>query len=99
MLAIVVVGGGFVWLRTSLPQVDGTLAVPGLQQPVAITRDPDGIPHIRAASAADAYFALGFVHAQDRLWQMEGTRRLGQGRLAEIVGAPGLNSDRFSRVM
>ncbi|HTI85702.1 MAG TPA: penicillin acylase family protein [Alphaproteobacteria bacterium] len=99
LLAVVAVVGGFVWLRTSLPTVDGTLAVAGLRQPVAITRDPDGIPHIRASSEADAYFALGFVHAQDRLWQMEGTRRVGEGRLAEIVGPLGLTSDRFSRTM
>jgi penicillin G amidase len=94
-----VLGGGFLWLRSSLPETDGTLILTGLQAPVTISRDRDGIPHIRAETDNDAYFALGFVHAQDRLWQMEATRRVGQGRLAEIVGKVGLPSDRFSRVL
>jgi penicillin amidase len=94
-----VIGGGFLWLRTSLPQTDGTLTVSGLIQPVTIVRDDDGIPHIRAETATDAYFALGFVHAQDRLWQMESVRRAGQGRLAEIIGKPALASDRFARTL
>jgi penicillin amidase len=94
-----VLGGGFIWLRSSLPETDGTLTLAGLQAPVTISRDRDGIPHIRAENDNDAYFALGFVHAQDRLWQMEATRRIGQGRLAEIVGKPGLPSDRFARVL
>ncbi|MGE5539107.1 MAG: penicillin acylase family protein [Gemmatimonas sp.] len=99
LFVAIVIGGGVLWLRTSLPDTDGTIALAGLQQPVAITRDRDGIPHIRASTDADAYFALGFVHAQDRLWQMEGSRRLGEGRLAEVVGPLGVGSDRFSRVM
>ena len=94
-----VLGGGLLWLRSSLPETDGTLTVTGLTGPVTIVRDNDGIPHIRAETTGDAYFALGFVHAQDRLWQMEATRRVGQGRLAEIVGKPGLPSDRFARVL
>jgi penicillin amidase len=73
--------------------------VSGLIQPVTIVRDDDGIPRIRAETTADAYFALGFVHAQDRLWQMESVRRAGQGRLAEIIGKPALASDRFARVL
>lgn len=91
--------GGFLWLRTSLPQTEGTIALAGLAKPVTVTRDADGIPHIRAETTEDAYFALGFVHAQDRLWQMEAFRRVGDGRLAEVVGEVGLPSDRFSRVM
>ncbi|MDX2223425.1 MAG: penicillin acylase family protein, partial [Rhodospirillaceae bacterium] len=57
------------------------------------------IPRIAAASHADAYFALGFVHAQDRLFQMELMRRTGQGRLAEVIGRPGLGTDRFMRTL
>jgi penicillin amidase len=94
-----ILGGGLIWLRTSLPQTSGTLTVAGLAKPVTIVRDDDGIPHIRAETTDDAYFALGFVHAQDRLWQMEAYRRVGQGRLAEIVGKLGLASDRFARVL
>ena len=99
LFVALIVGGGFIWLRSSLPETDGTIALTGLTAPVTIVRDSDGIPHIRAETAADAYFALGFVHAQDRLWQMEATRRVGQGRLAEIVGAAALASDRFARVL
>ena len=99
LFVALVIGGGLLWLRTSLPQTEGKLAVDGLAQPVTIVRDDDGIPHIRAETTADAYFALGFVHAQDRLWQMESIRRVGEGRLAEIVGKPGLASDRFARII
>jgi penicillin amidase len=94
-----IVGGAFLWLRSSLPQTDGTISVAGLDQPVTIVRDDDGIPHIRAHTTADAYFSLGFVHAQDRLAQMEFYRRVGQGRLAEIIGKAGLASDRFARTL
>lgn len=92
-------GGGYLWLRTSLPQLDGVLAVTGLGAPVAILRDRNAIPHIRAESANDAYFALGFVHAQDRLWQMETIRRSGAGRLSEIFGKRTLGLDRFMRTL
>ena len=71
----------------------------GLSAPVEILRDGHGIPHIFAQSTEDALFAVGYVHAQDRLWQMEGMRRLGAGRLAEAVGAPALKSDRFMRTL
>ena len=92
-------GGGYLWLRGSLPQVDGEVVIPGLGAPVTIVRDRWAIPHIEASSLRDASFALGFVHAQDRLWQMEFQRRLGAGRLAEILGAGGLRSDRFMRTL
>jgi penicillin amidase len=91
--------GGWRWLSTSLPVTEGEIKVLGLAQPVTITRDAQGIPSIRAESEADAYFALGFVHAQDRLWQMDLNRRIAQGRLAEIAGRAGLNNDRFFRVL
>src|SRR5690606_15551117 len=80
-------------------RLDGTIDVAGLHQPVEIVRDTDGIPHIYAANEADAYFALGFVHAQDRLFQMEMQRRVGAGRLAEAIGPAGLSTDRFMRLL
>ncbi len=89
--------GGLLWLRDSLPQTEGRLALPGLEAPVEVLRDADGIPTIRARTEADAYFALGVVHAQDRLWQMEVMRRAGQGRLAEMFGAAALDYDRYVR--
>jgi penicillin G amidase len=92
-------GGGYWWLRQSLPQVAGEIEVEGLEAPVVIVRDRFAIPHIEAGSLLDATFALGFVHAQDRLFQMEFRRRLGAGRLAEIVGPAALPSDRFMRTL
>ena len=96
-IVLVTAIGGFLWLRTSLPMTSGSVALPGLTAPVNVTRSADGVPHIAAQHADDAYFALGFVHAQDRLWQMEVTRRLGAGRLSEIFGARTLPVDRFVR--
>jgi penicillin G amidase len=98
-LIVAVAGGGYLWLRQSLPQVDGEIVVAGLERPVSIVRDRWAIPHIEAASLLDATFALGFVHAQDRLFQMEFRRRLGAGRLAEVVGAAALPTDRFMRTL
>ena len=71
--------GCYVYLRQSLPLARGEIALAGLGAPVEVLRDRHGIPHIYAASLEDAHFALGFVHAQDRLWQMEMSRRLGSG--------------------
>jgi penicillin amidase len=94
-------GLGYLWLRSSLPQLDGTitLTAPGLQHAVSIGRDDDGYVAIRADSDADAAFALGFAHAQDRLFQMDGMRRLGSGRLAEVIGPDAVLSDRRMRVL
>ena len=91
-------GAGWLWLRTSLPQSEGSVEIEGLRAPVEIMRDANGVPHIFAADAADAYLALGYVHAQDRLWQMETMRRLGAGRLSEIFGETTIRIDRYSRV-
>ena len=77
VLIIVVGGAAFLWLRTSLPQIDGEIRLPGLRAAVEVIRDRNAIPHIRAQSDHDAYLALGFVHAQDRLFQMEFMRRIG----------------------
>lgn len=91
--------GLLAWLATSLPQEEGVLALAGPKARIALARDKDGVAHILAASEADAYFALGFAHAQDRLWQMELQRRIGAGRLAEILGERALPTDRFMRTL
>jgi penicillin G amidase len=91
--------GAFLYLRLSLPQTTGEIDVAGIAAPVEILRDRHGIAHIFAASEADAQFALGFVHAQDRLWQLEMNRRIGSGRVAELVGAAALDTDRFLRTL
>ena len=91
-------GGGYLYLRSSLPRIEGRIAVEGLAGPVTIARDTDGVPLISAASDADAVFGLGFAHAQDRLFQMETMRRYGAGRLAEIFGERAVGVDRQMRV-
>jgi penicillin amidase len=80
-------------LTAALPDVTSTLSLPGLEAPVDIWRDPHGIPHTRAETRHDAFFAQGLVHAQDRLWQMEYDRRRAYGRWAEIAGAAALPQD------
>ncbi len=99
VLILVVGAGGYLWLRGSLPQIDGRIEVAGLSGRIEIVRDRNGIPHIFARSAIDAQFGLGFVHAQDRLWQMEMNRRIGAARLSEVVGDAGLSIDRFLRTL
>ena len=100
LILIIALGGtgGFLWLRTSLPQISGTLELAGIAAPVEVARDRHGVVHIRAETDDDAYFALGFGHAQDRLFQMEFMRRLGAGRLSELVGKPTVALDRRMRV-
>jgi penicillin amidase len=103
-----VVGGlaliaGLIWasvkllLRQSLPQYSGRIEVSGLNGTVTISRDSFGVPTIQAETLEDVLFGQGFVHAQDRLWQMELNRRVGAGRLAEIFGTAALNADIFLR--
>jgi len=88
------------WLgRQRLTSVCGRLALEGLSAPVEVLRDRLGVPHIYAQNAVDAVFAQGFVHAQDRLWQMDFTRRLVAGRLSEILGALALPVDRWLRIL
>ncbi|MBV9545802.1 MAG: penicillin acylase family protein [Chloroflexi bacterium] len=84
-------------LRRPLPALDGELRFKGLNAAVEVVRDRWGIPHISAPDVADAFFAQGVCHAQDRLWQMDLTRRTATGRLAEVFGAAALDVDRFYR--
>ncbi|MRR37188.1 hypothetical protein EG829_21520, partial [bacterium] len=82
-----------------LPQVRGTLCVQGLDVPAEVLRDRWGVPHIYAASMRAALFAQGFVHAQERLWQMDFTRRVVSGCIAEVLGKPGIPADRAMRTL
>ncbi len=85
-LAILVfLTGAYFQVRGALPSYSGHIEAAGLKAPVEILRDKNAVPHIIAGSIEDAAFGLGYVHAQDRFWQMELMRRLGQGRLAEII--------------
>ncbi|MEY4167710.1 MAG: hypothetical protein RIR52_1534, partial [Acidobacteriota bacterium] len=85
--------------RQVLAQTAGTLTIRGLQKPVTVIRDEWGIPHIYAETQADLFFAQGFVAAQDRLWQMDLWRRVGEGKLAEVVGKSAVERDRFARLL
>ncbi|MEE9308880.1 MAG: penicillin acylase family protein, partial [Spirochaetia bacterium] len=85
--------------RLPLPQVEGTVEIVGLKERVEIIRDRWGVPHIYAADLEDLFFAQGYVHAQDRLWQMELNRRLANGRLSEIFGKSAFEADRFVRTV
>ncbi|RPH54435.1 penicillin acylase family protein, partial [bacterium] len=101
LLLFAVLAGGL-WFRSrmeaSLPQLAGEAALPGLAAAVEVERDALGVPTIRAASREDAARALGFLHAQDRFFQMDLLRRSAAGELAEIVGPPVVESDRGIRV-
>jgi penicillin G amidase len=99
VILAVAAGAAYHYLRRSLPLLDGTIAVTGIRSTVDIVRDADAIPHVFAANKLDALFGLGYVHAQDRLWQMEFQRRIGFGRLSEIFGSATVPQDRFLRTV
>ncbi|MBW2113164.1 MAG: penicillin acylase family protein, partial [Deltaproteobacteria bacterium] len=96
-------GGGYLWiqhsLKRSLPQISGEIVLPGIREDVKIIRDTFGVPHIHAKNETDLYLALGYAMAQNRLWEMEFSRRLGQGRLAEIFGEKFVRVDRYFRML
>lgn len=86
-------------VRRPFPQTEGALTLDGLEEEVNVYRDAHGVPHIFAQNRHDLYMAQGFVHAQDRFWQMEFWRRVGQGRLAEMLGPDLLETDTFIRTI
>ena len=99
VLLLAAAGGLYLYLRSSLPQIEGETVLPGLRARAEIKRDANGVVHIAARSDADAWFALGFANAQDRLWQMDFQRRMGAGRLSEVMGPVTLGLDRFMRTL
>lgn len=99
VLAPIVKAGLGLLNRTRIPTMQGDLPVDRLKAPVEIVRDSWGIPHIFAKSLEDLLFAQGFIHAQERLWQMEFNRRLVAGRLSEILGGLTLPVDRWMRTL
>jgi penicillin amidase len=98
---LAVLAAGLVWylVSGSLPDYSGRYRLEGVTAPVEIVRDSHAVPHIFAAGETDAMFALGFAHAQDRLWQMEMNRRTAQGRLSELFGARTLEVDTLMRAL
>ncbi|MFC1466052.1 MAG: penicillin acylase family protein [Candidatus Brachytrichaceae bacterium NZ_4S206] len=104
LVLILIIGGmgaaGFLYTtRRLFPQTSGTLRLPGLAGNVEVIRDAFGVPHIYADTPDDLFRAQGFVHAQDRFFQMEFWRRIGQGRLAELFGKGALEQDKFIRTL
>ena len=99
VLIVLAAGAWFYWqLRQSLPQLDGRATVAGLSSPVTITRDALGVPTVRGATRADVSRALGFLHAQERFFQMDLMRRRAAGELAELFGKVAVPLDKSSRV-
>ena len=99
LLLIVAAIAVFFIVRAPFPTTDGVVTLEGLQAEVDVYRDEYGVPHIYADNADDLFFAQGYVHAQDRFWQMEWSRHVGQGRLSEIVGEDALEPDKFIRTV
>lgn len=91
--------GGAWYIHSKQPQRSGSLTLMQLQAPVTVRYDERGVPHIRAENETDLYRALGYVHAQDRLFQMELVRRLAQGELAEVLGPKLADTDRLFRTL
>jgi len=101
VLLAIVGGTGWAWwiAHSALPQVDGSIAVPGLSAKVSVIRNEQGVPAIQAATFEDLFFAQGYVTAQDRLWQMDILRRVAAGELSEIIGEDTLKIDRAQRIL
>ncbi|MDH4068784.1 MAG: penicillin acylase family protein [Ignavibacteria bacterium] len=102
-LVLVVCIGAFLFFRyqvtKSFPETSGTLVLPSLDSSVTVDRDQFGVPLITASSEHDLLVATGFVHAQDRLWQMDISRRAGEGRLSEVFGEVTVPYDRMFRIV
>jgi penicillin amidase len=99
VIALIATLAASTYVQNSLPQLNGRVSAEGLRAEVHIERDADGIPTIKAHSPQDALFGLGYVHAQDRLWQLEMHRRTASGRLAEVFGEAALETDKFLRAL
>lgn len=95
LISLAVIVGGYEFVRARVPQMSGELKINHLSSPVNVTRDRFGIPHIEAKNNLDAFRVLGFIMAQERLFQMEMSRRLSQGELAEVFGEKALASDKL----
>ncbi len=99
VLFLLIAAGGFYVTRASFPKTRGTITLSGLDDPVDVYRDDNGIPSIYADTAHDLFFAQGYLQAQDRFWQMDFERHIGEGRLAEIFGESQVETDMFLRTL
>jgi len=101
LLLFIVVAAGFLLytIRRSFPQISSEIRVSGLSEPVEVIRDRFGVPHIYASNSNDLFFAQGYIHAQDRFWQMDVWRHTGAGRLSEMFGASLMETDKILRTL
>ncbi len=99
VLVLFLAAGGVLTVRRSFPKYDGTVTLPGLAGRVEVRRDEMGVPHIYASTTADLFMAQGYIHAQDRFWQMDFWRHIGAGRLAEMFGESQVETDAFLRTL
>ncbi len=99
LLVVLAAGFGFYTVRRSFPRTEGEIRLSSLDGAVDIYRDSYGIPHIYATTTHDLFFANGYVHAQDRFWQMDFWRHISAGRLSEMFGESQLETDQFLRTL
>ncbi|MBC7713135.1 MAG: penicillin acylase family protein [Rhizobacter sp.] len=97
LLILLTLVSGYEYLKSRVPQMSGSVSIKGLSAPVEVLRDQNGIPHITAKNNLDAFRTLGYVMASERLFQMEVSRRLAEGELAELFGEKALPSDKLFR--
>ena len=98
-LIIFIGGEGYFYINSLKPKLSGYKELTGLSDEVEVYFDSSGVPHIFAQNEADLYRAFGYIHAQDRLWQMELIRRIGSGRLSEIFGEDLVSTDKYFRIL
>jgi len=98
-LLIFILSTLFVYFIATKTKLDGEFTAPGLSAPVTIKFDDNAVPHIQAQTNEDALFALGYLHASERPWQMEFNRRLASGKLSEVLGDSALGIDKFIRTL
>ena len=100
LAALIIALWGLYWIaHSALPQLDGSVSVPGISSKVHVVRDGQGVPTIEAATLEDLFFAQGYVTAQDRLWQMDILRRAAAGELSEVIGEATVKMDREQRIL
>jgi penicillin amidase len=99
MIFVVILGGAYYYLKSAAPEYEGKKTLKALHERVEVVFDEYAVPHIYAQNEEDAYFALGYVHAQERLFQMEMLRRVSEGKLSEILGKDLLEVDKSMRFL
>ncbi|MEH2167671.1 MAG: penicillin acylase family protein [Nostoc sp.] len=99
VLGLLLMGFATYTVRQSFPQESGTIQLPELKAEVTVQRDKWGVPHIYAANSHDLFMAQGYIHAQDRFWQMDFWRHIGSGRLSEMFGSSQVDTDKYLRIM